>query len=70
MPLSQKALGQYLLQSLNMTLGSLIQEESYINSFSIFEDGFVFIPRLPASYLIDDEAPLPSTPTSLSNLLY
>lgn len=53
-----------------MTLGSLIQEESYINSFSIFEDGFVFIPRLPASYLIDDEAPLPSTPTSLSNLLY
>lgn len=57
MPLSQKALGQYLLQSLNMALGSLMQgETSYTNSFTItiFEDGFVFIPRLPAGYLIDD----------------
>lgn len=58
MPLSQKALGQYLLQSLNMALGSLMQgETSYTNSFTItiFEDGFVFIPRLPAGYLIDDD---------------
>lgn len=57
-PLSQKALGQYLLQSLNMALGSLMQgETSYTNSFTItiFEDGFVFIPRLPAGYLIDDD---------------
>lgn len=58
MQLSQKALGQYLLQSLNMALGSLMQgETSYTNSFTItiFEDGFVFIPRLPAGYLIDDD---------------
>lgn len=57
-PLSQKTLGQYLLQSLNMALGSLMQgETSYTNSFTItiFEDGFVFIPRLPAGYLIDDD---------------
>ncbi|MCW0948194.1 cell division protein FtsK [Streptococcus anginosus] len=56
--MSQKALGQYLLQSLNMALGSLMQgETSYTNSFTItiFEDGFVFIPRLPAGYLIDDD---------------
>ncbi|WP_307984008.1 helicase HerA domain-containing protein [uncultured Lactococcus sp.] len=55
---SQKELGQYLLQSLNMALGSLIQgETSYTNSFTIkiLEHGFVFIPRLPAGYLIDDD---------------
>lgn len=48
---------QYLLQSLNMALGSLIQgETSYSNSFSIkvHEDGFLFIPRMPASFIIDD----------------
>lgn len=48
----------YLLQSLNMTLGALIQgETSYTNSFNIVikEDGFIFIPRLPCSYILDNE---------------
>ena len=48
----------YLLQSLNMGLGSYIDgETSYTNSFtiSVTQDGFYFIPRLPASYLIDNE---------------
>ncbi|MFX3950016.1 cell division protein FtsK, partial [Streptococcus suis] len=43
-------LEQYLLQSLNRALGSLIQGETrYSNSFSINvnEDGFLFIPRMP-----------------------
>ncbi|WP_349533604.1 cell division protein FtsK [Leuconostoc citreum] len=48
----------YLLQSLNMALGSLIQgETSYTNSFDIKveKEGFYFIPRLPAGYIIDDD---------------
>ncbi|WP_155969855.1 helicase HerA domain-containing protein [Streptococcus ruminantium] len=52
------SLEQYLLQSLNMALGSLIQgETSYTNSFNIKirEDGFIFVPRLPCSYILDDE---------------
>lgn len=51
-------LSQYLLQSLNMGLTTLIYgESSYVNSFDIkiMSDGFLFIPRLPASYIIDDE---------------
>lgn len=56
--MTKKELEQYLLQSLNMALGSLIQgETSYTNSFDcqIMEGGFLFIPRLPASYIIDDD---------------
>lgn len=48
---------QYLLQALNMGLASSMDgESSYTNSFDIKieEDGFLFIPRLPAGYLIDD----------------
>lgn len=56
--MSEKELAQYLLQSLNMGLGTLIQgESSYTNSFNIqiTLDGFLFIPRLPSGYIIDDE---------------
>ncbi|MGF2142716.1 helicase HerA domain-containing protein [Vagococcus fluvialis] len=48
---------QYLLQNLNMSLGTLIQgETSYTNSFDcqVLEDGFIFIPHFPCSYIIDD----------------
>lgn len=53
-----KELAQYLLQALNMGLGSIMQgETSYTNSFDIkiLQDGFMFIPRLPSSYIIDDD---------------
>ncbi|MFR1030427.1 MAG: helicase HerA domain-containing protein [Streptococcus salivarius] len=43
---------------LNMGLGSLMQgETSYTNSFDckILDDGFLFLPRLPAGYIIDDD---------------
>ncbi|WHI59335.1 cell division protein FtsK [Mammaliicoccus lentus] len=56
--MDKKALELYLLQSLNMALGSLIQgETSYTNSFTckVEEEGFYFLPRLPASYIIDDD---------------
>lgn len=56
--LSHKELEQYLLQSLNMVLGSVMQgETSFTNSFalSVSDDGFTFIPRLPSGYIIDDE---------------
>lgn len=56
--MDQRELNRYLLQSLNMGLGALIQgETSYTNSFDIkiTSEGFIFIPRLPASYIIDDE---------------
>lgn len=51
-------IAQYLLQALNMGLGSIMQgESSYTNSFhiNIMNDGFLFIPRLPSGYIIDDE---------------
>ena len=51
-------LEQYLLQSLNMALGSVLQgETSYTNSFDIIvkENGFIFVPRLPAGFIIDDD---------------
>ena len=41
-----------------MGLGTLMQgETSYTNSFDckIMADGFLFLPRLPAGYIIDDE---------------
>lgn len=56
--MTTKELSQFLLQSLNMGLGALMQgETSYTNSFDIKikTDGFLFIPRLPAGYIIDDE---------------
>ena len=56
--MTNRELGQYLLQSLNMGLGSIMQgETSYTNSFDckIMEEGFLFLPRLPASYIIDDD---------------
>ena len=46
-----RELEQYLLQSLNMALGSMIQgETSYTNSFTckVTEEGFYFLPRLPS----------------------
>lgn len=56
--MTKRKLEQYLLQSLNMGLGALMQgETSYTNSFDtkIMSDGFLFIPRLPAGYIIDDD---------------
>ncbi|WLT00808.1 cell division protein FtsK [Lactobacillus helsingborgensis] len=56
--MTRKELEQYLLQSLNMGLGSLVQgESSYNNSFDckVSEKGFIFLPRLPSGYLIDNE---------------
>ena len=56
--MTDKELAQYLLQALNMGLGSIMQgESSYTNSFNIniINDGFLFITRLPAGYIIDDE---------------
>ena len=55
--LIKRELEQYLLQSLNMALGSVLQgETSYTNSFNINvqEEGFIFIPRLPSGFIIDD----------------
>lgn len=56
--MTEKELNQYLIQSLNMGIGTLMQgETSYTNSFdtTIMSNGFLFIPRLPAGYIIDDE---------------
>lgn len=56
--MTKKELEQYLLQSLNMALGTLMQgETSYTNSFDcqVMEEGFLFLPRLPAGYIIDDD---------------
>lgn len=56
--LAKRELEQYLLQSLNMGLGSVLQgETSYTNSFNILvkEDGFIFVPRLPCGFIIDDD---------------
>lgn len=46
----------YLLQALNMAL-QINGETSYTNSFTVkvVDDGFFFIPRLPSTYVIDDE---------------
>ncbi|MDD3415717.1 MAG: cell division protein FtsK [Lachnospiraceae bacterium] len=46
----------YLLQALNMAL-QINGETSYTNSFDVrvADEGFLFIPRLPASYVVDDE---------------
>ncbi|WP_195918855.1 cell division protein FtsK [Lactococcus lactis] len=55
--MTDSQLALYILQSLNMALGSQMQgETSYTNSFDVkmAEEGFYFIPRLPAGYIIDD----------------
>lgn len=54
--MKNKELEQYLSLSLNMAL-SMNGESTYTNSFSVTvrEDGFLFIPRTPAGYLIDHD---------------
>lgn len=51
-----QALEKYLNQSLNMAL-SMNGESTYTNSFyvEVRENGFLFVPRTPAGYLIDDD---------------
>lgn len=56
--MTDRELEQYLLQSLDMALSSQMQgESSYNNSFDcrVKENGFLFLPRLPAGYFVDDE---------------
>lgn len=47
---------RYLTQCCNMSL-DLSGETSFTNSFRIkvLKDGFLFIPRLPASYILDND---------------
>lgn len=47
---------QYLTRCLNMALG-IEGETTYTNSFeiSIRQNGFIFIPRFPAGYLLDEQ---------------
>ena len=54
--MKQSELTKYLLQALNMAL-QILGETSYTNSFDVkvSDEGFFFIPRLPASYVVDDE---------------
>lgn len=49
-------LKQYLTRCLNMALG-IQGETTYTNSFKITtkQNGFIFIPRFPAGYLLDDQ---------------
>ena len=46
----------YLLRALNMAL-QVNGETSYTNAFGInvIKDGFLFIPRIPSSYIVNDE---------------
>lgn len=56
--MTNSQLALYLLQSLNMALGSQIEgETSYTNSFDVKvkEDGFLFLPRMPSGYIIDND---------------
>ena len=56
--MTNSQLALYLLQSLNMALGSKIEgETSYTNSFDVKvqEDGFLFLPRMPSGYIIDND---------------
>ncbi len=51
-------LQEYLERCLNMALGASTQgETTYDNSFSceIKEEGFIFLPRFPAGYVVDDD---------------
>lgn len=53
--MNKQELEAYLLQSLNMAL-QINGETSYTNSFDVQvkSEGFLFIPRLPASYIVDN----------------
>lgn len=53
---AKRILADYITQSANMAL-ALQGETSYTGAFSVVvqENGFLFIPRLPASFLIDDQ---------------
>lgn len=53
--MKKSELESYLLQALNMAL-QINGETSYTNSFDVrvADEGFFFIPRLPASYVVDD----------------
>lgn len=56
--MDKKHLESYLLQCLNLAIGAdAAGETSYTNSFTcrVVQEGFLFIPRLPASYVIDDQ---------------
>ncbi|MDT2883131.1 cell division protein FtsK [Lactococcus lactis] len=56
--MTNSQLALYILQSLNMALGAQMQgETSYTNSFDVKveKEGFYFIPRLPAGYIIDND---------------
>jgi hypothetical protein len=56
--MTKKEIEMYLLQNLNMALGNQIQgETSYTNSFSVVVqgDGFLFLPRIPSGYVIDND---------------
>lgn len=53
-----KQLTSYITQSIDMGLGTTMQDEtSYTNSFSVGVDknGIKFIPRMPAGYVIDND---------------
>lgn len=54
--MTHSQLALYMLQSLNMAL-QMQGETSYSNSFDVKveTEGFYFIPRLPAGYIIDDD---------------
>lgn len=54
--LSKSELESYLLQALNMAI-QVNGETSYTNSFDVrvADEGFYFVPRLPASYVIDND---------------
>lgn len=54
--MNNEQLEMYLIQCLNLALGNMIQgETSYTNSFTckVTDNGFYFIPMLPASFIID-----------------
>lgn len=54
--MSSDEVGRYITQCLNMSL-DLSGESSYTSSFKIkvLKDSFLFVPRLPASYILDNE---------------
>lgn len=54
--MSSSETARYITQCLNMSL-DLSGETSYTNSFKVkvLNDGFLFIPHLPASYIIDND---------------
>lgn len=55
--MNKKEIEQYLLENLNMALDPKTGETSYTNGFDIRanENGFKFIPRLPSSFIVNDD---------------